>query len=181
MGGASLWALTIFSLAAILLHLASVGLVLRHERRKPSPDPAIGMPFLCLLRPVCGLDPLDPETLASSFGLDYPDYEIVFCVASARDPVIPLVRSLIAAHPETRARLLIGNDPVSGNPKLNNLVKGWQATSADWIVMSDSNVLLPKDYLRVLLAAGRPALDLCPLRPSGCGPWACGGPWNVRS
>jgi ceramide glucosyltransferase len=54
---------------------------------------------------------------------------------------VPLVRKLIAAHPEVPARLLIGDDPVGINPKLNNIVKGWVAAKYPWIVMADSNVL----------------------------------------
>src|SRR5215467_10107682 len=48
--------------------------------------------------------------------LDYPSYEIIFCVAHERDPVAPIVRALMAAHPHVRARLLVGDDRVSQNP-----------------------------------------------------------------
>ena len=40
-----------------------------------------------------------------------------------------IAQRLIAAHPEIPARLLVGADRISGNPKLNNLVKGWSAAS----------------------------------------------------
>src|SRR5262249_24895263 len=93
-------------------------------------------------------------TLASSFALAYPHYEIVFCVAHVRDPVIPIVRTLMAAHPRVAARLLIGDDRVSGNPKLNNCVKGWDAAAHDWIVIADSNVLMPHGSIHYLLAGG---------------------------
>ncbi len=33
----------------------------------------------------------------------------------------------MARHPEIKASLLIGDDRVSANPKLNNCVKGWRA------------------------------------------------------
>src|SRR5262245_43368314 len=52
-----------------------------------------------VLRPVCGIENCSELTLASGFRLDHPRYEIVFCVAHADDPVIPLIRRLIAAHP----------------------------------------------------------------------------------
>jgi hypothetical protein len=38
-------------------------------------------------------------------------------------PAAAIVRELIDAHPETRACLLVGDDRVSSNPKLNNVVK----------------------------------------------------------
>src|SRR5258706_4229198 len=78
---------------------------------------------------------------------------MIFGVASVRGPAIAVVQQLIAAHPQSHARLLIGDDRVSQNPKLNNCVKGWRAAKHDWIVLADSNVLMPRDYIRRLLAA----------------------------
>ncbi|MBP0574580.1 hypothetical protein J8J27_28125, partial [Mycobacterium tuberculosis] len=75
----------------------------------------------------------------------------IFCVAKASDPAIPLVEKLIAAHPRQSVRLLVGDDPISINPKLNNVLKGWRAASSEWIVMADSNVAMPPDYVQRLL------------------------------
>ena len=50
------------------------------------------------------------------------------------------------------ARLLIGRDPISANPKLNNLVKGWRAVKTEWVVFVDSNVILPRDSVARLFA-----------------------------
>ena len=104
------------------------------------------------MRPVCGVDNFEHETLASSFGLDYPDYRVIYCAARAGDPAVAAVRELIAAHPEQAAELLIGDDRAGPNPKLNNTIKGFDAATTDWIVMADSNVLMPRDYIQRLLA-----------------------------
>ncbi len=128
-----------------------------------------------IVRPVCGIENFSERTLELGFRLDHPCYEIVFCAAQADDPVIPLVRRLMAAHPHVPAQLLIGNDRISSNPKLNNLAKGWAAARYDWIVMADSNVLMPCDYLGSLLAAWRPDAGLVCSPPVGCDPvgfWA---------
>ena len=133
------------------------------------------VPAVSIVRPVCGLDNFLEETLRTSFELDYPKYELIFCVASTRDPAITVVQQLIAAHPHSHARLLIGDDRVSQNPKLNNCVKGWRAAAHDWIIMADSNVLMPPDYIRRLLAAWRPDTGLVCSPPVGCRPvgfWA---------
>jgi len=111
--------------------------------------------LVSIVRPVCGVDNFARETLGSTFGLDYPDYEIIFCVAHDDDPVVPLVRDLIASHPSDRARLLVGDDRVGPNPKLNNVVKGFDAARGDWMIMADSNVLMPRDYIQRLLARWR--------------------------
>jgi ceramide glucosyltransferase len=47
---------------------------------------------------------------------------------------------------------LTGDDRISLNPKLNNLVKGWAAASHDWVVMADTNLILPPTYLAELFA-----------------------------
>lgn len=161
---------TLAALALLALHLASVALVLVRRTRARAPDPAVGLPFVCLMRPVCGLDPFDAETLGTSFGLDYPDYEVIFCCADPADPVIPLVSDLISAHPGTPARLLVGDDRITGNPKLNNLAKGWAVTRADWIAMTDSNVILPRDYLRQLLGAWGAGTGMVSSPPVGTRP-----------
>ncbi|PWT85907.1 MAG: ceramide glucosyltransferase, partial [Proteobacteria bacterium] len=158
---------------SLLLHLASTcTMMARLRRRTESPDV---LPGISIIRPVCGIDNFARETLSSGFQLDYPDYELLFCVAAAGDPVVPLVQTLIAAHPHVPARLLVGNDPVSPNPKLNNTVKGFRAARHRWIVMADSNVLMPPDYLQQLLSAWRPDCGLVCSPPAGGAPrglWA---------
>jgi ceramide glucosyltransferase len=132
-------------------------------------------PAVSLVRPVCGMENYVEATLASAFALDYPHYEIIFCVASAQDPVVPTVRRLVAAHPGVPARLLVGNEKISDNPKLNNVYKGWRAATHEWIVLADSNVFMPPDYIQRLTAAWRPDTGLVCSPPVGCRPegfWA---------
>lgn len=172
------WLAFTLALAAgvlMVLHLAAVGLYLRRIARPARPDGVIGKPFVTLLRPVCGLDPFDTETLRSSFRQDYPRYEIIFCAQSADDPVIGLIQRLMAEHPDVPARLLVGDDRVTGNPKLNNVWKGWQAAGADWVCMTDSNLLLPRDYLSQVVACWGPETGLVSAPPVGIRPQTIAG------
>jgi ceramide glucosyltransferase len=154
-----------FVLATTLGHLWSCW---RVSRRKAAPHGPVDRSIsLTLLRPVCGVDHFDERTLASSFHLDWPRYEIIFCAERADDAAIPLVRDLIARHPGIPARLLVGEDRVSGNPKLNNLVKGWRAATGDRVVMADANLLLPPDYIHRLLAVDAPEVGLVTSPPIG--------------
>jgi len=137
--------------------------------------PPLDAPAVSLVRPVCGTENYCEETLRSTFNLDYPRYEILFCAAHAHDPVLPLIERLIAAHPRIDAKILVGDDRVSGNPKLNNIVKGWRAASAPWIVIADSNVQMPRDYIQRLLSTWRPGTGLVCSPPVGSRPnnlWA---------
>lgn len=163
----------LFALGLMLAHLVTC-LVVRRRRRPSTPAHDRGQ-FVTLLRPVCGIDRFDARTLRSSFHLDWPRYEVVFCAARADDPAVPLVSALIAQHPQIPARILIGEDRVSGNPKLNNLVKGWRAAQGDRIVMADANLLLPPDYLDCLMQVDGPDVGLISSPPIGTeaqGLWA---------
>lgn len=156
-----------------LLSLAIATFRLRPVRERLA-RPAKAPP-LSLVRPVCGLEAFSEETLASGFQLDYPQYELIFCVARGDDPVVPLVQRLMAANPHVPSRLLVGDVKVSGNPKLNNCVRGWEAARHDWVVLADSNVLMPPDYLQRLQAAWRPDSGLVCSTPAGSRPdgfWA---------
>lgn len=161
----------LFCLAALLVHASTVALVLARRRRAaPAARPAVS-----IVRPVCGLENHIEATLASAFRLDHPRYELLICVAHGRDPAVPLVEAMIAAHPEVPARLLVGEERISENPKLNNIAKGWRAAAHDWIVLADSNVLMPPDYLDRLLASWGADTGLVSSPPIGCRPdgfWA---------
>lgn len=148
---------------------------IRIRRRAPvvAPERA-GVP-VSIVRPVCGIETFSEETLRSGFRLDYPAYEMIFCVADRDDPIIPLAERLMREHPEIPSRLLVGEDLVSDNPKLNNCVKGWDEARHDWIVMADSNLVMPPDYLQRLLASWRPDTGLVCSTPAGSRPegfWA---------
>ncbi len=165
-----------FCAVATSIQLASIGVawVRCGRRTSPSamPNPA---PPVTLLRPVCGLEPFVRETLGSSFRLDYAQYEIIFCVARADDPVVPIVARLIDANPQMPARLLIGDQRIGANPKLNNLLKGWEAARHQWIVIADSNVLMARDSLQRLLGRWRDDTGIVCSMPLGSRPgnfWA---------
>jgi ceramide glucosyltransferase len=143
-----------FAIFAFLAHIYTTLIARRRLRVPPVGSLAVAeTPPVTIIRPVCGVDAYEDLTLRSTFKLDYPRYEILLCCASAEDPVVPLVQRLLAEHPDVRARLLVGDDQPTPNPKLNNVVKGWRAAQFEWIVIADSNVVMPRDYLQRLLAA----------------------------
>ena len=144
-----------FCIVSLTSHLLTLGAAGWRLRRRSTPAPPGAEPAVSVLLPVCGVDNFAEETLASGFRLDYPDYELIFCIARPDDPAVPLVRQLIESHPHIPSRLLVGDDRISRNPKLNNLVKGWNASRLPWVAMVDSNVVMPPDYIRRLFACWR--------------------------
>ncbi len=163
-------------IGAAALHFGSVIAVLVRLRRTADvPSHPLDADGVSLLRPVCGLENHVEETLRSSFHLEYPDYEVLFCVEREDDPVVLTVRNLIAAHPAVNARLLVGHAEISANPKLNNLAKGWDAARHDWILMVDSNVLMPANHIQRMFDAWSADTGLVCSPPAGVAPgnfWA---------
>jgi ceramide glucosyltransferase len=170
------WLLAAFCVLATATHIFTIALAARRCRPAPATAAAIdGGPSVAILRPVCGLDGYDHVTLRSSFQLDYPNAQLVFCCEQSNDPAVGVVRMLMDEHPHVRAELLIGRNPITCNPKLNNLIKAWPLASADWIIIADSNVLMPQDYVqRLLLAWGPQTGLLCspPIGEAPAGLWA---------
>jgi ceramide glucosyltransferase len=166
-----------FSIALALgVHLASVAVAIRACRPRPQRDNvSAATPPVSIVLPVCGIENYIEDTLRSAFRLDYPRYELIFCAARPDDPAVPLVRRLMADHPWIDAQLLIGDERISDNPKLNNVFKGWRETAHPFVSICDSNVLLPRDYVQSLFVRFLPDTGLVCSPPIGCRPrgfWA---------
>jgi ceramide glucosyltransferase len=155
-------------LAMLLAHIASAAVAMYRWRpqRQLMPPPAAPL-RVAVLRPVCGVDTFDEATLRSTFQLDYPRTQLIFCCDRANDAAARVVRALMHEFPHVDAKLLIGRDPVTCNPKLNNLLKGWPHVDAEWVIMADSNVEMPKDYVQRLLAAWKPGTGVLCSPPIG--------------
>ena len=166
----------IFCVVATALNLG--GLVISAWRLRPRirrSATAADAPAVTIIRPLCRINNYERETLASTFMLDYPQYDIIFCLEDGNDPVAGLVYNLMEKFPGVRAQLLIGQERRTQNPKLNNCLKGWDAAENTWIIMADSNVLMPPDYIQQMMGRWTPRTGLVCSMPIGTRPdnfWA---------
>ncbi|MEK1894884.1 MAG: ceramide glucosyltransferase [Rhizobium sp.] len=170
--------LYIIAVAGALLAVNTLSLMIAGWRIRSRQDETPSVPArppVSIVVPLCGVEQFSRETLESALSLDWPDYEIIFCVADKTDPVVGLAEEALRKKPLTKAKIFVGDDRISANPKLNNCVKGWNAASHEWVVLADSNVLMPSDYLARLMAAWRPDSGLVCSTPLGSRPngfWA---------
>lgn len=115
------------------------------RRRRDLPDHA---PPVTIFKPLKGLDEELEENLASFFALDYPAYQLLFCVADPADPAAEVVRRLMARHPDRDAQLVAGCPPFGLNPKVESLAAMEPYRRHDVLLISDSNVRARPSYLR---------------------------------
>ncbi len=104
------------------------------------------------LKPIRGVDPDAYENFASFCRLDYPEYELLFCVGGKDDPVVPVLEKLIRDFPERQIRILIGAQSNATNDKAAKLARLASEARHEILVMSDSDVRARPDYLRAMVA-----------------------------
>jgi len=128
------------------------GLVYFRRLRKLPPLDRSFAPPVSILKPVRGLDYRAYENFASFCGLDYPDYEVLFAVADAHDPVIPVIEKLRQQYPKQAIRLIVGVAQLGITLKTNSLVRLAREAKHELLVINDSDVRVEEDYLRDVAA-----------------------------
>jgi ceramide glucosyltransferase len=165
----------LLALVMLAFNLCCQAVAWRRLTRRLAPSALLReMPEITIVRPVRGIEPFSRETAVSGLELDYPRYRTIFCVADADDPIVPLIEELIGRYGEDKVSLIVGDVAVSANPKLNNCVKGWAAAETQWVILADSNVLMPRNYIQRMLEAWRPDTGLVCSTPAGSRPLSFG-------
>ncbi len=123
--------------------IACVMWVTRARKNLPEHTPPV-----TILKPIKGLDEGIERNLRSFFQLDYPCYQLLFCVADHDDPAIGVIRKLMSEFPLQDSHLVIGCPAFGLNPKVESLAAMEPHRKHDVILISDSNVLARPSYLR---------------------------------
>ena len=103
-------------------------------------------PGVSILKPIKGADPSCAENLASFLDQDYPAFEVLFGFRDADDPALPLV-SQLAASAACAARVVVSDAGTGANLKVLNLQNLAGAARYPMLVLSDSDMLVGRDYL----------------------------------
>lgn len=132
----------------LLMTFSGAWVTFRRFRLKASIPPSCSdptlLPSVSILRPLCGIDPNLANNLESAFLQEWPldRLEILLCVANPKDPAIQIAEKVIAKYPLVNARLLIGEEKVGVNPKINNLMRAYRTARSDLLWILDSNILI---------------------------------------
>ena len=105
-----------------------------------------------ILKPLQGISPELKGNLATFCNLDYPEYELIFCVEKKEDPALQVVKELQTECPQAKIKIAIEDSHPGYNPKVRNLLRGMSKASYDLILISDADVQVDKNYLRDLVS-----------------------------
>ena len=114
--------------------------------------PLRGAEPVSILKPLAGLDLGLASNLRTFFEQDYPDFEILFAVRTADDPAIAVVEELRRDYPNVPSRLIVTGEAPYPNAKVYSLERMLALAANDLVVMSDSDIRVTPDLVRVTAA-----------------------------
>lgn len=122
-------------------------------------------PPVTILKPLFGAQPETYECLRSFCEQAYPQYQVIFGVCDPQDPAVAVVHRLQREFPALDLVLAADRREHGSNRKVNNLINMMAVARHDYLVISDSDVKVDRDYLAGLIP---------PLLDPGVGIVTCG-------
>jgi ceramide glucosyltransferase len=143
--------LALCGLGYLMLSLWSEWRFLAQRRAAGQPRRDFAPP-VSILKPLRGGDREMYESFRSHCRQDYPQYEIIFGVNSASDEAVAEVERLRREFPEHDIRLVVCAEALGSNRKVSNLSQMLREAKYGHILINDSDIRVPGDYLRRIVA-----------------------------
>jgi ceramide glucosyltransferase len=121
------------------------------KKLKQAPMPANQLPPVSILKPLKGVDPEIWESFCSHCEQDYPQSQLIFGVSDPGDPAIEVVRKLQSKYPNRSIELIVCDRILGANIKVSNLVQMLPAARHEFLLVNDSDIRVPSDYLRKVI------------------------------
>lgn len=119
--------------------------------RKAQTD--VAGPGVSILKPVKGMDAGSYDNFASFCRQRYAgDLQLIFAAASEQDPVIAVIRQLMADFPGIDISLVVNQAIHGPNYKVCNLINAFPSARHDIIIVCDSDIRVTHDYLSSVTA-----------------------------
>jgi len=138
---------TVFLALALIAAIRNLRLA-RIQSRAALLTPSEALPFVSILKPLHGAEPRLEENLTSFFLQDYPAFEIVFGLRNAADPALLVVENLRTRYPRVAVKVVFSGEPRWPSAKVWSLDKMISQTTSEYLVISDSDILVCPDFLR---------------------------------
>jgi len=113
-------------------------------------------PAVSILKPLCGAEPETYACLRSFCDQAYPQFQIVFGVCDANDPVLAVVSRLQREFPQIDMAVAVDHSQHGSSRKVSNLINMLPLVRHEYLVVSDSDVRVDPDYLAQIIG---PLLD----------------------
>ena len=165
----------ISSTVYLVLALAAARRFRRESGNEPRHLPQ--WPFVSVLKPMHGMEPMLERNLESFFQQDYPDFEIVFGARHKDDPALQIVERLRLKYRHVKISVVLSGEPDYPNAKVFALEKMVAAASGLYLVITDSDVCVKPDCVKqVVLPLLDPAVGVVTCLYRGV---AAGGFWSI--
>jgi ceramide glucosyltransferase len=144
---------TLGSLFFYFLSALSLESFLRDARKKRNqpPLPESQLVPVSILKPLKGFDPEIWESFCSHCEQNYPEFQLIFGVSDPADPAVEVVRKLQAKYPNLPIELILCNRVLGANIKVSNLAQMLPAARHEFLLVNDSDIRVPADYLRKVI------------------------------
>jgi ceramide glucosyltransferase len=109
-------------------------------------------PSVSILKPLRGTDRQMYESFRSHCLQDYPQYEIIFGVNDANEEAVAEVERLLREFPGHDIRLVVCPEALGTNRKVSNLTQMMREAKYGHVLINDSDIRVPRDYLRRIFA-----------------------------
>lgn len=114
---------------------------------RPAGRPRKILPKVTILKPLCGAEPETYACLRTFCDQLYPEFQIIFGVAAADDPVLTVLQRLQQEFPQRDLRILIDRRQHGSSRKISNLINMMPQAAHDYLVIADSDVSVDRHYL----------------------------------
>jgi ceramide glucosyltransferase len=148
---------TLVSIAGTILYLLQVGAACSLVKRNRASECRVttapaGSPHpVSILKPLRGLDDNLFDNLASFCTQDYPSYEIIIGLQDFNDPAYKVAKKIQDKYPDRNISIVVEKCNAGLNPKVNNLIPAYRKSRHPYVLISDSNVMVDKNYLQEIM------------------------------
>jgi ceramide glucosyltransferase len=153
--------MAVLALVSLLQTLAGVWTARRFAGSRWQGTLPTDPPPVTILKPMCGDEPLLEEALTSCFSQNYPSFQIVFGIQNPSDPALAVLERVRRRFPDRDIAVVVDPTPHGPNRKVANLINMMPSAKHEIVVISDSDLHLPSDYLeRLVVALQKPGTGL---------------------